>query len=60
MLREVRLINTMNEIQNILLNCGLNPMEIDELLGRFLNQEAFSYVEFILIAEIVEADLFQF
>lgn len=52
-------MNAMNEIQNILLEYGLNLMEIDELIGRFLDEEAFSYVEFILITEMVEADLFQ-
>ena len=52
-------MNAMNEIQNILLDYGFSPMKIDELLGRFLDGEAFSYVEFILIVEMVEEDLFQ-
>lgn len=52
-------MSAMNEIQNILLDYGLELVEIDELLGQFLDEEAFNYVEFILIAEMIEADLFK-
>lgn len=47
-------MSAMNEIQY-----GLDYVEADELISRFLNEEAFKYVEMILIAEMIEADLFK-